>query len=268
MVDDGQKRGPWSRQDKEFIRDSAGKISPQEIAETLGRNVKAIEKYMREEGFMKYYVTKKIEDNKSFANLSRTPYWNNLVKQFTAEELETFQYHWQNITKQFNDDIFHTEELQIVDVIKFEILMNRILDKESKINQEIEEMSSMLEKERLKKQKDIELIKFYSVQVESLYRAVQDIQKEYSKLHDSKTKILSALKATREQRIKQIESSKENYVDWVKQLIKDPERRKKFGIYMEKNRVAAEVEYQRLSELHTYSDGMVDQPILNGDNVV
>jgi len=115
--------------------------------------------------------------------------------------------------------------------------------------------------------KDIEMIKQYSVQIDSLYKTCGTIQKEYTDLHSSKTKIFSALKATREQRIKQIENSKESFVDWVKELMKNPDKRKEYGVYMEKHRIATEVEYKRLSEFHVYDDKEVDVPILNSETV-
>ena len=38
---------------------------------------------------------------------------------------------------QFKDDVFHTEEMQIIDTIKLEILMNRILKSQRDNQQEI-----------------------------------------------------------------------------------------------------------------------------------
>ena len=38
-----------------------------------------------------------------------------------------FEFHFKKMWSQFKDDVFHTEEMQIIDTIKLEILMNRIL---------------------------------------------------------------------------------------------------------------------------------------------
>src|SRR5690606_10700495 len=136
------------------------------------------------------------------------------------------------------------------------------------INKEIEELNTLLAKERTKEDKNIDEIRYFTSLIDSLYKSVEQIQKDYSNLHASKSKIFSALKATREQRIKQIENSKESFVDWVKELIKNSQLRKDFGIYMEKHRIATEVEYKRLSELHTYDDGEVDMPVLNHETIM
>jgi len=147
--------------------------------------------------------------------------------------------------------------------------MNRSLEKETSITNEIQQLNTALEKERmLGEDKDIDIIKHLSASIDALYRTCSVLQKEYNDLHTAKNKIFSALKATREQRIKQIENSKESFVDWVKELIKNPEKRKEYGVYMEKHRIATEVEYKRLSELHTYEDGEVDQAILNSETVI
>lgn len=258
-------RGPWSVEEKNYIRDNAGSLTPEEIAVEINRNPEAVKRYMTKNGLMKFYTSEQIKRDSSFTNLTKSAYWKNLSEQFTHEELQMFQYHWQNTAKQFNDDILHTEEIQIVDMIKFEILMNRLLSKEIQITREIEELNNLLAAERMKKDKDIEALKYYTALIDSMYKSIEQIQRDYGNLHTSKSKIFSALKATREQRIKQIENSKESFVDWVKELVKNPELRRSLGIYMEKHRIATEVEYKRLSELHEFDDGVVEPPILNQD---
>lgn len=267
-IKDSQRRGPWSQKEKEFMLKQSNLMTPEEIASKLLRNEKRVRKYMEQQGYLKNYGVANTTDS-PYIYLTKTPYWKNLQKQFNTEELSTFQYHWENVSRQFNDDILHTEEMQIIDMIKFEIMMNRALEKETSITSEIQELNNLLEKERLLKQdKDLDIIKHYSIQIDSLYKTCSVIQKEYTDLHTAKNKIFSALKATREQRIKQIENSKESFIDWVKELMKNPEKRKEYGVYMEKHRLATEVEYARLAELHTYEDMDVDHPILNSSTVI
>ena len=58
---------------------------------------------------------------------------------------------------QFKDDVFHTEEMQIIDTIKLEILMNRILKSQHENQQEImaNERIVQNEKARDKDQRDV-----------------------------------------------------------------------------------------------------------------
>jgi len=79
--------------------------------------------------------------------------------------------------------------------------------------------------------------------------------------------MLKDLKATREQRIKRLEDSKQTFIGWVRNLMSNPEARRQMGNDMEKMRLAMEVEKERLSEYHQYEDGKIDQPFLTPDTV-
>ena len=79
--------------------------------------------------------------------------------------------------------------------------------------------------------------------------------------------MLRDLKATREQRIKRLEDSKQTFIAWVGQIMTQPKLRQEFGTEMEKMRLAMDVERDRLKEWHKYEDGIVDQPFLTPDTV-
>ena len=79
--------------------------------------------------------------------------------------------------------------------------------------------------------------------------------------------MLREMKGTREQRIKRLEDSKQSFTSWVAALMQDPEKIKKYGIEMEKMRLAMKKEEQRLGAYHKYEDGIVDQPFLTPDTV-
>jgi hypothetical protein len=75
------------------------------------------------------------------------------------------------------------------------------------------------------------------------------------------------MKGTREQRIKRLEDSKQSFTSWVANLLQSPDLMKKYGIEMEKMRVAMKKEEERLSSFHKYEDGTIDQPLLSPDTV-
>ena len=79
--------------------------------------------------------------------------------------------------------------------------------------------------------------------------------------------MLKDLKATREQRIKRLEDSKQTFIGWVRNLMTNHEVRHEIGTEMEKMRLATNKEAERLSEYHQYEDGTVDQPFLTPDSV-
>lgn len=257
-----KRKGPLSKKDKLYISDNAGRLTPSEIAKTLNRTTKSVVDFMKKNGYMKFYVVDQTNNS-----LSKTPYWRDLVQQFSEEELKLMDYHWGEVTSQFKEDIQHTEKLQILDMLKMEVLSNRSLTEQSNIKSKIEDLKSEIL--NLKLQGDEQgLIEAKEAQIAALYSAYETIGKDYANFLKEKSNIFKALKATREQRYKQIENSKESLLDWVKTMIEDKERRKQIGIYMEKMRIASEVEYERLSEYHTYADGTIEKPILNSNTVM
>lgn len=260
------KAGPWSEKDREYIVDNAGKLSPEEIAKNLGRSQQTVYKYMKAGGLLKYYRAKELEEDK-FQNIRKSRYWPILQKQFTKEELENFDYHWQNITKQFRDDILHTEELQILDVIKIEIMMDRILTQSKQISDLIQQKRLEISAEKKSGVPDITKISGLERDIASLYASTENITKEHTSLLKEKKTLMSSLKATREQRIQQIENSKSTLTGWVKALYNNKVLATDIGIQMEKSRLAYQAEYERLSDYYTYADGEVDIPLLNCDTI-
>lgn len=263
----GQKAGPWSKEDKDFIQKQAGRMLPDKIAERLRRNPDAVKGYMAKHGLLKYYNETEVKVVETLSRIEDSQHWPILVSQLSYEELESFKYHWRNMVKQFRDDILHTEELQIIDVIKLQILIDRRLTDTQKISQKITDIEE--EVENLKAKSPVDEAKIGELQRElaSWYASIEALSKDYVVLLKQKQELFTKLKGTREQRIKEIESSKSTLSGWIKLLLTDPQRRIDLGINMEKMRLATEVELERLSEYHTYADGEVDQMILNAETV-
>jgi hypothetical protein len=165
--------------------------------------------------------------------------------------------------------VLPTEELQILDAIKLEVLMNRAL-----ITQQsnMENISRYQEEVTLEKRKTLEMQDkeaIYSIERQiAVCRAAQDtLTRDYKDLQTKKASMLKDLKATREQRIKRLEDSRETFIGWVQNLMTNPEIRQELGIEMEKMRMAMNKEAERLSEYHTYEDKNVDQPFLTPDSI-
>ena len=74
--------------------------------------------------------------------------------------------------------------------------------------------------------------------------------------------MLKEMKGTREQRIKRLEDSKQSFTGWIAHLMQNPDIIKKYGLEMEKMKMAMNKEKERLSAFHKYDDGQVDQPFL------
>ena len=255
------KKGRFSKEEMEFIEANAEVLSPESIAQKLDRDPESIHDWIKKNvGF-----SKKQKKEAAVANeLKEKPYYRELSGQFSSEELELFEFHFKKMWSQFKDDVFHTEEMQIIDTIKLEILMNRILKSQRDNQQEIAIAERLVrdEKARDKDQRDMDLVINLERQVAIMRASQETLSKDYKDLQARKATMLKDLKGTREQRVKAIEDSKLTFASLVKKIATDPQFRNKIGVDMEKMRLAMENEKERLSEYMQYNDGQVDQPFL------
>lgn len=261
----GQRAGPWSKDEKTFIAENGAKIHYTEIAKKLRRNPEQVKKYIVQ--ILGPSVLVNNGDILSEYNIQLSPIWKQIKEQFSPEEQELFIYHWGRIISQFKDDVFPTEELQIIDSIKIELLLDRTLKHQRESLKAVEELE--VELTRLKKEEppDADKIDRYEKQVAWARTSMESLSGEYNKLLEKKNMMLKELKATRAERIKKIEDSKQTILGWISELIRDKHLRKELGLEMEKMRIAVEVEKQRLMEPHTFSDGMVDYAVLNAETM-
>jgi len=256
------KKGRLSKKEQKFIQDNHESLSAEQIASELDRDVSSIDNFILTKAKNSSLV-------EATYDLKGRPYWIDLKEQFSESELNMFVYHWGRIIGQFRDDVLPTEELQVIDAIKLEILMNRALKDQQKTAKDIAELEKTIEDEKNKSIDDQD--RDYIMNLErqaAIYRAsVETLSKDYKELGTKKSGMLKDLKATREQRVKRLEDSKQSFVGWVKYIMEDPDFRSEVGINMEKMRLSAEEERKRLSEYYEYEDGAVDQPLLTPESV-
>lgn len=257
------KRGPMSEADKKYIADYYLVKTPQAIATALNRDPLFIKKYIK----TKFGTVHQASDT-AHNTLKGSPIWDEIQSQFSDEEIRLFTFHYSRFITQFRDDVLPTEELQVVDLAKFEILMNRILTEEQSFNIKIQEAEQLLESMMEDRQGNRDEIFKLEQKISIMRSGIGNNKKSYLELAAKKDNILKGLKATRESRIKHTESGKNNYGSWMRAIIDDKHRRDEIGLYIEKMRLATNVEYERLSDLHQYIDGTVDQPILTPENVI
>lgn len=261
------KKGRLSKEEMSFIEANAEVLSPEQIASELDRDPDSIKDWIsRNIGFS----TKQKKEAAVAHELKAKPYYRELKYQFSDEELEMFEFHFKKMWSQFKDDVFHTEEMQIIDTIKLEILMNRILKSQQDNQNQISTYEGLIREEKAvdKDQRDMEYIIQLERQVAVLRASQETLSKDYKDLQARKATMLKDLKGTREQRIKAIEDSKQTFASLVKQIATDEAFRNKIGIDMEKMRLAMLNEKERLSEYHNYEDGTVDQPFLTPDTLI
>lgn len=258
------KTGRLSNDEKRTIARLVDSMTVEAIAQQIDRAVETVEKYVKN-------VLKEGLSGIEAAGfeLESRPYWIDIRRQFTQEELELFKYHWTKIISQFKDDVLPTEELQVIDVIKLEILMSRsLVSQKSNIGElNIQEAMLALEREKDREDRDQELMMGTQRIIASLRAAQESLSKDLLALQDKKARMLREIKGTREQRVKRLEDSKQSFTAWVASLMQDPDLMKSYGIEMEKMRLAMEKEKVRLGKFHKYEDGGVDRPFLTPDTV-
>lgn len=261
------KTGRLSKSEWHFIEKNADRMSPEAIAEALDRDIDPILKHLQKIG--KSGNNQKNLQIQAEYDIKSRPYWKELKLQFNEEELDLFLYHWKQIIAQFRKDVMATEELQIVDLIKFEVLMNRALREQQESMQRVRTLQAEadLEKARDSDQQDKEMIYNIERQIASFRAAKESLSREFKDLQTKKAGLYKDLKATREQRIQKLENNKQTLSSLVNKILRDPEFYEQEGKELEKMRLAMEQEKERLADYHEYADGTVDQPFLTPDTI-
>lgn len=259
----GSRSGPWSEDEKMFISDNCQYMDFAQIAEKLGRRPDTVKKYIRD--VLGKPVTSSIELSAEYS-IKRSPIWNELRGQFNQDELKMFVYYWGRIINQFKDDVLPTEEMQIIDYIRIEILISRLLTQQQKNMEEILEFERLIKEEK-ESGNDLMKIQMLGDQMNMRRLAQQSISKDHKDLVQQKTSILDKMKGTREARIKMLEGSKETILGWCKQILTEQPLRHRLGIQMEKMRLAMKAEEERLAKMHTYVDNTKDLPLLTANTL-
>ena len=260
------KKGRFSKTEISFITDNHDSLNYEEMAQKLNRDADSVK------NFIKNKLGESLEDKtriQALYDLKNRPYWIDLQDQFNEHELDMLLYHWGRIIGQFRDDVLPTEELQVLDAIKLEVLMNRALKNQQTNMYDVNRYEELITEEKQKPPEfqDRDYVFNLERQIAVARAAQEALGRDYKDLQVKKSGMLKDLKATREQRVKRLEDSKQTFVSWVQNLMTNPDVRKEIGVEMEKMRLSVNKERKRLSEWHQYEDKLVDQPFLTPDSV-
>ena len=215
------------------------------------------------------YSGKETSRDDAEKSLKSSVMWEQIKRQFSIVEQRIFVEHWKGLVGQFRGDIVATEYLQIAEMIKLELLANRCLEAQQSCKSSINNLENIIQTQMDKPedQRDSRLLGGAEADIIQNRTAILAMNKDYLAIVDKKENMLKSLKGTREQRVKAIENSKSNMIDWFKILISDESVRKSIGIEAAKMRLAIEKERERLSGLHQFLDGEIDRCILDSDSV-
>lgn len=269
MSEDTQKkRGRFSVEDIKFIRTNHLNMSVDELADKLNREYDTVKAQLVKLGLTGDANGELLYDMEF--ELENREYYSNIVKQFTSTELKLFKYLWIKIIAQFNNDVLPTEELQIVDTIKMEIMMNRCLNKQKESLDAIEMYrAELVELSKLEvlEQADKARMAQIGVEIANLHAADDAAGNQYRNLQKEKNSLFEKIKGVRAERVKKIENNKITFNSLLARLITDTNFRKECGERMELHRLATIDEEVRLAAYHKYEDGEIDQVLLTPDTV-
>lgn len=264
-----RKRGKLSLEEEKFIRDNISKISIADIAIALSRTEETVEKYCTNNNLVYRGMTEEVYDDTLLrSKLESKPYWEEVKKQFTDEELEYFAITWIKMMKQFREDILYSEELQVKQWITLEIMANKVMRDRKYTQEQIQRLEELLDMEYNlpEEARDVQTIAQLEQEMSMIRNAQGSYTTEHSKILDRIERVQRDLKAARADRVKKIEDSKTSFSGFLKAL-DDEALRQRLGEEIELNKLAKEAAAKRLSKFHKYEDGQIDQPYLTSDTV-
>lgn len=199
--------------------------------------------------------------------------WQILKSQFDKKELSFFFKKYNKFVAQFDNQVTASEEMQIIDLLRFQILMNRVmrLMKQNKfdiarINKQIKDFHFQHKGQDLT---DAELD--YIARLEELLAGAKASQSakiaELTKLNLEARALTKDLKATRDQRLEKVEAASKDFMGLIKAL-EEREFREQEGRQLELVKKATDNESKKLREEIKYSDGEWDSPILDEKTVL
>ena len=212
-----KKRGKLSIDEMNFIRQNCFNISIEEIAETLNRTITPVQKFIDKENLKMRNMS---DDEHLLVGLRDRYYYQELKKQFGDPELIFFEHQWIDYFKQFSEDVTHTEEMEILEVIRTEVLINRGMEDRQEVLRNIDRLNRLIEDEMDKPPaaQDTQAIASFHTQLGAPISSKSSYINEHEKLLTKKERLLKDLKGTREQRKRNADDAKTNFTSWLRQL--------------------------------------------------
>ena len=264
------KRGKFSEEEINFVKQNAHEKSIEDLARYLDRNPKTIKKLVDSLNLSHRDMSPDEYDKASLKNrLYSKEYWPEVNRQFTPGEIDYFVAIWIQLIQQFREDVLPTEELQIKQLITTEILMNRCMVERKRNLEEVERLDSILIEEYARPLGERNTDRIMNLEQQmSLVRGAQSTHTtEYTKLSKEYKDLAKDLKATRDQRLQRIEDGKTSWIGLIR-MLEDEIMREREGLDMEIMSASADKSLQELGEYHTYDDGTVDRPMLTPEIVL
>lgn len=254
------RKNKLTEADQAFIRERNDNMTPKEMATKLRAPLAVVKKFVESMGAPGLKTA-----------LRNTETWKRLREEFSAPELKLFEEKYVQTMAQFEQNVLPTEEVQITQVIKLEILQSRNL---------IEQRQTLDAIERKEDERDLLIRSSGKSQSEETRSKITDLDydiaalragcgkasAEYTRLQERIDNLMKTLKGTRDQRFRDNEDRKVSFLGLLKSLdiadVRNAEAKQ-----MELVRIAAAKEKIRISTLHKFGDSKFDRPLLTPESL-
>lgn len=213
------------------------------------------------------------EGRKKFLRLQlqNTMYWKTVCEQLTVDEQDFYIEEWGALYLQF-EDVVSTERRQIDELIKAEIMQNRIGRNIKIVEKEIDNMATRIEKFRQSndvtndeaaRQEDQALM----IMVRQMSAQSQLMSNDWQKFATLKNKILEELNARRKDRVNELTKSKTTFMGLVEAL-RDRKVRMIQGRHAEILRLSKENKKNKWRDPVMFPDGKADPVLLDYETML
>lgn len=264
-----------NEKEKQYITTNYTELRPSELAVYIGKPEHMVREYINEISPQVKKVFRRDELPEGalpdeFEEVVPCPEslsaheWELLKRELVPNELKMFTKSYNKLIEQFQGDVLATEEIQVKQAVKLEIFIHRNEQNKKQIVMDLIQIDLQIADEEsipIVSRNDSRLMNLKS-QRQSLISTQPALAKEWEAYAERHSKLMGTLRATREQRVKQVADAKTNILGLLKEF-QTEKFRKEQSLSMEVNKFALNEEMARLSEPHTYMDGEIDRPILN-----
>lgn len=278
-------------QEREYIRENCLIKSDETLSKELNRDLRTIARIRKSLGIHKgqkgtlqpltlqnnphLVASQKLTEHerKEFfkTQLTNSLYYNSLKEQFTKDEIDFYLEEWASLCVQF-EDIVATEKRQIDELIKAQIMGNRIL-RNIKITEEhiknlIKEVeifrkANDMENDEDAQERDLQLM----TMIRSMSGQSQAMSVDYQKNVNLKNNLLNELNARRRDRVDQITKRGTTFLGLIESL-RERENREKQGRHLELIRLAKDYKKTEWRKPNVFPDGARDCVLLDEDSII
>lgn len=260
------KKGPLSKEERKNIEDWVSTMDSIDIAKRLNRPLKIVDRYKQE--FLAKaprLIAKRSETEELMRELHSSGDWPLIKQQFTHLELVFYENKYVEYRRHFKE-MTAMELSQLHQLITLDIKMQRhnietrqVQESSERLNKEYNKLSNR-DYASLDDDEKEQLTKIQG-ELTALKAASKNKTDEYNSLLGKHTDLLKSLKSTRDQRIKNNDNDGK-FIGILYEL-EIQSRRNEMSFENAVHEMAKQKELERLSQIHRFGDGMLDQAILN-----